>query len=139
VGGVAAGARLCQLRTLLAAGAGEAMVAGLVNASAVGMAAAAAGPPVTVVACGERWEAATLPRGRTRRGAVIVASGLPGSPEARAAASAFSGLRDQPAAASLGLRERKGADAVRFMARLDTLPVVPRRGTDGWIRGSGGQ
>ncbi|HVB09986.1 MAG TPA: hypothetical protein VNM16_06425 [Bacillota bacterium] len=32
------------------------MVAGLVNASAVGMAAAAAGPPVTVVACGERWE-----------------------------------------------------------------------------------
>ena len=90
-------------------------------------------------ALGGNADAATLPRGRTRRGAVIVASGLPGSPEARAAASAFSGLRDQPAAASLGLRERKGADAVRFMARLDTLPVVPRRGTDGWIRGSGGQ
>jgi 2-phosphosulfolactate phosphatase len=133
---------------VLSRGAPAVIVAGLVNASAAGSAAAAgaraAGCGVTVIACGER-----LPGGRRRRfaaedllgaGAVAAAADLPRTGEAEAAIRAFEGSRRD--LEGLLLTTASGTELlasgfrgdVAFAARHDALAVVPLL-QEGEIRG----
>ncbi|HSZ38832.1 MAG TPA: 2-phosphosulfolactate phosphatase [Trebonia sp.] len=130
---------------LLAAEAGARVAAGcLRNAGAVGTWAGAAGGPVTVIACGEKW-----PDGSLRpsledllgAGAILAhARGKP-SPEARAAIAAFRDAeRALPevlsdCASGRELTEKgRGAD-VRYAARLNSGSTVPVL-SDGAFRAS---
>jgi 2-phosphosulfolactate phosphatase len=138
------GATCCRI------GRGPVLVGCLLNASALArrVVAVAAGRPVTVVACGERWQE----RGEDGPlrvaiedllGAGAVIASLPGdrSPEARVAEAAFRTLRDElPAVlAECGsgreLIERGSAADVAHAASLDRYDRVPALGADGWLRG----
>lgn len=131
-----------------AKGAPAVIVAGLVNASACGAAAAAganaADRGVTVIAVGER-----IPGARRRRfaaedllgaGAVAAAVDLPRTGEAEVAVRAFEASRGSLEATLLSTTsgiELAGAgwrEDVRFAARLDSLACVPLL-QDGELRG----
>ncbi len=130
------GARLA----VAARGAPALLVAGLVNATAVGRAATEEarrlGRGVTVLACGER---AAGSHGRRRfavedflgAGAVAAAVGLPRTGEAEVAVRAFEAVRGHLEAVLLGSESgadlvRAGfAEDVRFAARVDSIAAVP--------------
>ncbi len=127
------------------------LVGGVVNASSVATAALglhhALGLPVTVVACGERWDGDGSLRpcleDELGAGAVLSAMGLEPSPEAGAAARLFDVLRGSLAellwdcGSGRELRERGFPDDVRLMSELDHVQAVPVRGPDGWLRDAG--
>lgn len=128
-----------------AAGARAVFAGSLLSAGAVARAAAqaAAGEPLTVLACGERWaepdeDGAARPalEDDLGAGAVLLALGAleaaDASAEARAVAAQYATLREQVAAlvwdcASGRELRQKGFDAdVRWAARPDAFGVAPR-------------
>jgi 2-phosphosulfolactate phosphatase len=119
----------------IAAEAGTEIVAGcLRNATAVARWVAPQHRPVAVVAAGERWPDGSLrPAVEDLVGAGAILAALPGrvSPEARAAISAWEGVRNRvmptlgEAASARELRE-KGWDAdVAYALEVDVSDVVP--------------
>lgn len=137
------GARLCDDAR---SASGVVMVGSLRNRTATAAAAAAIGPPVAVVAAGERWPDGSLrPAFEDLMGAgavvdrLVAAHGLAPSVDARAAAAAF-GAADLPAELAMCASGRELAAAgfpedVALAGELDASRVAAIMGADGWIRG----
>lgn len=136
------GAR-CYVAT---AQASRVLVGGLMNATAVAGAAARlhaqAGRPITVVACGERWDDGSLRpalEDELGAGAIIAALSLAKSAEAQAAEALFLARRAVlgeaiwDCASGRELRDRQYGDDVTFAARLDVCQTVPIRDQAGWL------
>lgn len=130
-----------------AQGAEALLVGGLVNATAAARKAKAlqarTGRPITVVACGERWESGGLrPSLEDLLGAGAILHALTGtkSAEAAAAEALFVAQRDRlsellwDCASGRELRERGYEGDVTFAAQLDSHQVVPQLDQDGWLR-----
>jgi 2-phosphosulfolactate phosphatase len=128
-------------------GASAVLVGGLMNASAVGKAAAGlhaqTGRPISVIGCGERWDDGSLRpalEDELGAGAIIAALPLAKSVEAQAAEALFLARRDVLAedlwdcASGRELRARAYGDDVTFAARLDICETVPMRDQAGWLR-----
>lgn len=137
------GSRCCRA----AVGAAALLVGGLVNARAVAGAAAAlqqqTGRPITVVACGERWENDSLrPALEDELGAGAILAHLPGprSAEAEAAAALFLAVEDRlpdlawDCASGRELRARGYGEDVTFASRLNTFETVATADSEGWLR-----
>jgi 2-phosphosulfolactate phosphatase len=137
------GARCCAATE----GATAVLVGGLMNASAVGRAAAGlhaqTGRPITVIGCGERWDDGSLRpalEDELGAGAIIAALPLAKSVEARGAEALFLARRDVlvedlwDCASGRELRAREYGDDVTFAARLDICETVPMRDQAGWLR-----
>jgi 2-phosphosulfolactate phosphatase len=127
-------------------GASAVLVGGLMNASAVGRAAAAlhaqTGRPITVIGCGERWDDGSLRpalEDELGAGAIIAALPLVKSVEAEAAEALFLARRDVlgadlwDCASGRELRAREFGDDVTCAARLDICETVPMRDQAGWL------
>lgn len=139
------GSRCCKE----AQGATALLLGSLVNASAAGRAAARlqgqTGPPISVVACGERWEGETLrPSLEEELGAGAILAALPGtkSPEARAAVTLFQAVGDRlddlvfDSASGRELRVRGFGGDMAFAQRLDVYDTVPLASPCGLAGGS---
>jgi len=110
------------------------LVGALVNAAATAGAARRAGLPVTVVACGERWEDGSLRVAlEDYLGAGAVLAGLPGiplDPDAEVCRAAFSAAAPRLAAllracpSGRELQEHGHAEDVELAARLDAFPTA---------------
>ena len=126
--------------SLAASETGARVIAGcLRNASAAALAAAAE-PPVLIVAAGERWkitEGTLRPAIEDYLGAAAIASHIEGlelSPEARLAVAAFGAVRDElpdllaTCESGRELYEKGYADDVTWAATLDVSETVPYLG-----------
>ena len=110
------------------------LAACLRNATAVALAAAALGGPVSVIPAGERWDDGSLRpclEDWAGAGAVLAALGGRPSPEARAAVDVFRAARPDLAArlresvSGRELEERGHGEDVELAAALDVSAVVP--------------
>lgn len=132
-----------------AKGATAVFAGGLVNATAVARAAERVqretGRPITVVACGERWEDGARglrPALEDELGAGAILHGLSGSKsaEATAAEALFLAQRERVAsivwdcASGRELRARGYEGDVEFGAQVDRLQAVPTLDQEGWLR-----
>jgi 2-phosphosulfolactate phosphatase len=129
-----------------AEGAAALLVGGLVNAAAVAGAAARlqaeTGRPITVVACGERWEDGGLrPSLEDELGAGAIISALWGSKSAEAAAAEALFLAQRgrlealvwDCASGRELRARGYEADVSFSSQLDVYQAVPVLDPTGWL------
>lgn len=130
-----------------AEGAAAIYAGSLVNAAAVAAAVRQEGRPITVLACGERWQAPGED-GALRfaiedflgAGAVITAlDGLSSSPDAKAARAAFLSARQQllprllACESGVELVEKGREDDIHFAAQESVLAVAPKLAPDGFF------